>query len=145
MPNLYFQIQNIDMQIQNLGAKINMKNNMISNINMQIPNIGFQNQNMMMNNDIFGNMNMMMNNQNHKWNLFFKNNRNSKITCIYISPEKTIKEAINLYKIESDNNSENLKFIFNGKLLYPDLKIYKSGLEDSSLIIVVNIKEVYGG
>ena len=61
------------------------------------------------------------------------------------SPEKTIEEAINLYKIESDNNSENLKFIFNGKPLFPDLKIYYSGLENGSMIIVINTKEVYGG
>ena len=146
MPNLYFQIQNIDMQIQNLGAKINMKNNMMPNMNMymQIPNIGFQNQNMMMNNDICGNMNAAMNDQIGGCNLGFRE-KNGKIINIYISPEKTIKDAIDLYKIKSGNNSEELMFIFNGKPLNPDRKISQSGLLNDSRIIVMNTKELYGG
>ena len=149
MPNLYFQIQNIDMQIQNLGAKINMKNNMMPNmnmmnINMQIPNIGFQNQNMMMNNDRFGNMNIMMNNQNVELNIKFEE-RNGKVTNICILPEKTIKEAIDLYKIKSGNNLQNLIFIFNGCKLNPELKIIRSGLINGSTIDVIDPENIMGG
>ena len=136
MPNLYFQIQNIDMQIQNLGLKINMKNNMMPNMNinmnMQSPNIGFQNQN------------MMMNNINDRWNLRFED-KTGEIINIIISPTKTLEEAINLYKIKSNNKSHSLKFIFNGKKLFPDLKISQSGLSDNSKIIVLDVQPVLGG
>ena len=132
------------MQIQNLGTKINMKNNMMPNMNMnnmkmQIPNIEFQNQNMMMNNNILG----MMNNQSVELNLRFE--ERNKQMIIIILPEKTIKEAIDLYKIKSGNNSQDLIFIFNGKKLYPDLKIKQSGLVNGSRISVINQEDIMGG
>ena len=136
IPNLYPQIQNIDMQLQYLGSKINMMPimNMNMNMNMQIPNMGFQNQNMMMNNNLLDNANLMMNKKNNELNLIFKEGGTQ--TIITITPEKTFGEAINLYKIKSKNNSENLMFINSGKRLNPKITISEFGLKDGSIILV---------
>ena len=116
----------------------------MNNMNMQIPNIGFQNQNMMMNNNILKMMNIMMNNQSVELNLIFEE-RNQKQTSISILPEKTIKEAIDLYKIKSGNNSQNFIYIHNGQKLNPGLKINQSDLVNGSYIYVIDTEEMMGG
>ena len=81
---------------------------------------------------------MMMDHMNHsqiiedsrkqKWNLVFKNHGGG-IILIQIEPDQYVYEAINLYKIRARiKESDNVKFLYNGKLLYSDLIIYKSGL-----------------
>ncbi len=147
MYNLYYQIQNIDMQIHIIGNKINMKNNAMFN---PISNMVFQNPNMMMNNmmnnNILGNMNNMQNDYNEeKWNLKFEENDNLKITTVYISPDKTFQEAINVYKFKSGNISKEYKFIFNGHLIYPEQKIRITGLTEGSKISVIRMNAVLGG
>ena len=114
-----------------------MKNNMM--LNMPFANMGFQNNNMMMNNNIFQNMDNMKN----EMNLIFV--YESIKHSISISPEKTVMEAINLYKNKFGNNSKDLIFFYNGKKLYPRLKIGEAGLIERSEIIVVNAHKLVGG
>ena len=87
-----------------------------------------------------------MNNLNG-WNLIFEEKSLPKRAIIQISPEKKFKEAINLYKIQSNNttSSEDLKFIFNGSVLFPELVIAHSGLDDNSMITVLNVTNLRGG
>ena len=90
-------------------------------------------------------MNPMENNYNEKWILYFEEQVTEKIIPIKISPEKTIMEAINLYKIRRFVPfSKDLKFIFNGKELFPDLKIHKTGLFRNSRILVVSQNKLMG-
>ena len=82
---------------------------------------------------------------NNTWNLFFEDKWNKKTTYIFISPEKNVSEAINLYKIKSGTMDDTTaKFIFNGKQLFYELKISQSGLQNNSTISVVSIKSVIG-
>ena len=133
MSNLYHQIQSIDMQIQNIATKICMKTNMQLNMNMQ-----------MMNNKI-NDINSMDDNDSIKWNLMFERQKTAEIINVIISPEKTIQDAINLYKIKSGDNKEGLKFIYNGRQLYPNLKICESELGKLSKILVIDADKIIGG
>ena len=116
------------MNIQN---KIQMNMNM----NMEMPLFpNFMQMNQMMNNII---QNMMGNNfgSDEYINLVFV--LHSKITNFTISKQKTVQEAINLFRLKSGNNDKDLKFIFEGRTLNPELKIIETGLKDGSKIIVV--------
>ena len=117
MYNLYYQIQNIDMQIHIIGNKINMKNNAMFN---PISNMVFQNPNMMMNNmmnnNILGNMNNIQSDYNEeKWNLRFEEKNNNKVTPVTISPDKTFQEAINYFSF----NKRKLFEINNNYFKFP--------------------------
>ena len=71
---------------------------------------------------------------NKEWNLIFENLDDRKKYNIRISEQKTIKEAINLYKIKSGRWGK--KFIFNNKELLPEMKICQSELNNFSRILV---------
>ena len=79
------------------------------------------------------------------WNLIFEEKKDKKRTVITISPDKTVNEAISLYKIKTGaKGNEDFKFIFNGKQLFYELKISQSGLTDNSVISVISTKNVIG-
>ena len=126
------------IQIQNIG--MNFNNNQM-NMNIPNPNAMQMMQMQMMQMQMM--MNMMNNNQ---WTLIFEE-KNEKRTDIRISPDKTIREAINLYKIKSNTTEDEreMMFIHNGKRLHYDLKINQTGLVDNSIIIVVDPKDLIGG
>ena len=95
-------------------------------------------------------MNMMPMNvsigDNQGWNLIFEEKQGNRRTIIRISPDKTVQEAINLYKIKTNKkNNENIKFIYNGKQLYPSLQLCQSGLSNNNVITVITLKEFIGG
>ena len=53
------------------------------------------------------------------WNLIFEDKKGNKKITVTISPDKTVQEAINTYKIKAGlDANENAKFIFNGKQCY---------------------------
>ena len=82
---------------------------------------------------------------NNTWNLFFEDKWNKKTTYIFISPEKNVSEAINLYKIKSGTmDDKTAKFIYNGKNLILDIKISQSGLQNNSIITTISTKNVLG-
>ena len=82
---------------------------------------------------------------NNTWNLFFEDKWNKKTTYIFISPEKNVSEAINLYKIKSGTmDDKTAKFIYNGKNLILDIKISQSGLQNNSTITTISTKNVLG-
>ena len=146
MPNTSQQIYNIGIQIQNLGITLDKKNQM----NMQMLNDIQMNQNMMnmmMNNNI--NQNIKENNLNNfdddLIDLKFEIDPDN-IIIIHISNQKTIEEAINMFKIKiKSNKKDKFKFIFNGKELYPKLKINESGLNHLSRILVISNNDLIGG
>ena len=92
------------------------------------------------------NMNMNMNiGDNEGWNILFEEKNGDRTINVTISPDKTVREAINLYKIKAnqDANTE-MKFIFNGKQLAYDLSLSQSGLQNNSKITVVSLQNVKG-
>jgi hypothetical protein len=77
------------------------------------------------------------------WNLIFEKKNGNQMISVLISPEKTVQEAVNAYKLKSMQFGE-MKFIFNGKQLPYSLKISQSGLENGSKILVITTSEVEG-
>ena len=79
------------------------------------------------------------------WNLIFEEKNGSKRINITISPDKTVQAAINMYKIKTNQvGNDQMKFIFNGKQLATSLTLSQSGLQNSSVITVVSLRNVEG-
>ena len=139
MPNM----NNMGMNPSMMGM---MNNPMMANMN-NMP----MDPSMMMNNQMMGNMpgiqglggmNMDIGDING-WNLIFENQKDGQSYNIRISQYKTVQEAINLFKIKS-NQSGKMKFIFNNKELFPQMKICQSGLENLSRITVITTQTLKG-
>ena len=101
-----------------------------------------------MNNNFNMNMDMNMNmniGDNQGWNLLFEEKNGESSITVTISPDKTVREAINLYKIKANKDANaQMKYIFNGKQLAYDLTLSQSGLQNNSKITVVSIQNVIG-
>ena len=79
-------------------------------------------------------------------NLLFEDEGTKKKINIVIEPYKKVYEAIILYKIMAKvKECDTVLFMFNGKRVNYNLKIYESGLSDNSLISVVLMKENLSG
>ena len=78
------------------------------------------------------------------WNLIFEDKKGNKRINVTISPDKTVQEAINTYKIKANLEDAQAKFIFNGKSLCTTLNISQSGLTNNGVITVVTTKNVIG-
>ena len=158
-PNMMMNNQNMMMNNQNM--MMNNQNMMMNNQNMMMnnPNMMMNNPNMMMNNPnmMMNNPNMMMNNMmgnmqgmgadglddQKGWNLMFENQSDGKTYNIRISEQKTVKEAINRFRLKS-MITDNCKFIFNNKELFSELKICESGLRNASRILVISLQDLKG-
>ena len=145
-------MNNMNMNMNNINM---MNNQMMMNYLMQM-NMNPQMMAMMMNNPQFMammNNPMMMNNpaaggnfsieDNQGWNLVFEKKSGGPTINLTISPEKTVTEAVNAYKLKSMEEGQ-MKFIFNGKELPYSLKICQSGLNNGSKILVISTKDVEG-
>ena len=77
------------------------------------------------------------------WNLIFENQNDKQTYIIRISEQKTIKEAISLYRLKS-MRTDKCKFILNSKELYPEMRICESGLQDHSKILVISLQNLKG-
>ena len=144
------------MNMNNMNINLNnMSNQMMMNYLMQMQ-MNPQMMAMMMNNPQFMammNNQMMINNiagggnisidDNQGWNLVFEKKSGGPTVNLTISPEKTVTEAINAYKLKSMEEGQ-MKFIFNGKELPYSLKICQSGLNNGSKILVISTKDVEG-
>ena len=126
MMNMNPMMMNMNPMMMNTNPTMMNMNPMMMNMNPAMMNM-----NQMMMNNMMGVNNMQnMNIGDYQgWNLIFQEKQGNKATVITISPDKTVHEAISLYKIkENINNKEMIKFIFNGKQLIPSLKLtYKDG------------------
>ena len=149
-PNINQQIKNIEIEIQNIKNKFNsLKNGMQMNMNMMqmanIPNFMQMNQMMNMMNLMNNNQNMMENNNDldDKINLGFI--KNSERTFVYISRQKLINEAINLYRLKSGDTEKEEEFFFNTKKLNPNKKISEAGLFENSTIEIYTLNDLPGG
>ena len=122
-----------------------MMNQMMNNMNPMMMNQMNMNPMMLM---MFQNMNNNNNNNNNNqevWNLFFKTkNGTEQAVMIVVSPDVTVKEAINLYRIKTNQLNDAINFIFNGKQLDLNLKLSQSGLNNASTITVIGLKDVEG-
>ena len=131
--NINNNMMNINNNMQNMA--MGMNNMMgIQNMNMLMP------MNTMMNIMNFGMPGLNL--EDHDgWNLLFENQWDKKVVTIRISEKKQVKEAINMYKIKSNNNRE-CKYRFNNKDLIPEMKICQSGLNNFSKILVISVKDL---
>ena len=139
--------------INNMNNMNNMNNPMMMNYLMQMqmqmnPQMMAQfmammnNQQMMMMNNMAGAGNFSLD-DSQGWNLIFEKKSGGGTINLTISPEKTVQEAVNAYKIKSMEDGQ-MKFIFNGKELPYSLKICQSGLNNGAKILVISTKDVEG-
>ena len=145
--NKYFQKEDKQIYLNNKQnmKKMNMnKNNMMMtpgmNMGMMNPgmmNMGMNNMNMMnMGQNNMGMMNLSQNNKiedDEGWTITYVNNETE--TPIKISPDKTILEAGNIYKLKANLKGE-MKYKYGDKYLDCSLQLCQSGVVDNSKIIV---------
>ena len=125
----------------NMGMNAMMNMNMNNMMNQAMMGMGgMQGVGNAMNTEQFGSIDIE---DPNGWNLIFEDQEKKKIT-IRISEQKLIKEAINLYKIKSLKTEKKCKFIYNNKELCSDLKICQSGLQNASIITVIETGNLKG-
>ena len=151
-----------NQMMMNFLMQMQMNPQMMAMMNPQMMAMMNPQMSMMNNPQMMQMMQMMMNNpqimammnnpagggnisidDNQGWNLVFEKKSGGPTINLTISPEKTVTEAINAYKIKSMQDGE-MKFIFNGKELPYSLKICQSGLNNGSKILVISTKDVEG-
>ena len=150
MPNMMNNNMGMNDMAGMMGGNMGMPN-MMNNMGMpnMMNNMGMPN---MMNN--MGMPNMMNNVGTPEaqkvsiedatgWNLIFENQNDRQQIKVTISEQKLVKEAISMYKLKS-GVTEDCKFIFNNKELFPEMKICQSGLNNLSRITVISTKNVIG-
>ena len=134
-----------------MNQNMMMNNGMTGNMgNMGMMNLNMMNMNMMNMGGMPGmGMGQGMANNNQSideaggWNLVFENQNDRQSYPVTISEQKTIKEAISIYRIKS-GNTDTCKFIVNSKELYPEMRICESGLQNNSRILVISTRNLKG-
>ena len=123
--NMMNNIPNLNMDMNNMMNMMNMQR-----MNPQMP------MNVMSNNMI----NFNLPDENEKWNLNFedKSYGNLNIINVKISPEKFVKDAIDIF-LQKTGITDELKFICNCVCLIPEQKISQSVLRNLSTITVLHI------
>ena len=139
-------MNNMGMDPSMMGMMNNQMMNNMNNMGINPSMMGMMNNQMMPNmQGMGGNMNNMIPNLEDStgWNLIFEDTNDKTSYNIKISEYKTVKEAISLYKLKSMKTGK-MKFIFNNKELFPELKICQSGLNNLSKILVISTKNLKG-
>ena len=160
MQSIAIQITNISMHIFKIGMETpnfnqiqdNLGNQILNNLN-EMNNLNIMNQvpNIEMNNNIINNDINNINDLSNKPKINIKfGQSNGKCIVIIISPEMTIEDLLNSYRIkigESPNFLENHIFLFNGqKININEKKTIKDfGLINGSQIFVYKLKDVEAG
>ena len=122
-PNLGQQLKDLGNQILNFGLSLDNNNN--NNNNNQIP--------MDMQKLINQKMNFIPGPE--IWTLKFSYNYNNYE--VYISPTRSVQDAINLFKVQANiDNNMDMRFMIGSFPLNPHLEIGKSGLVSGSIIFV---------
>ena len=152
-PNLSNQFENMGIQTLNIGMQLICIGIMKRNSANENPNLGQQLKDL--GNQIL-NFGLSLDNNNNKipmdmqklinqkmnfipgpeiWTLKFSYNYNNYE--VYISPTRSVQDAINLFKVQANiiNNME-MKFMIGSFPLSPHLEIGKSGLVNGSIIFV---------
>ena len=131
----------MDMNNMNMMNQINIMNQMNQMNQMNLMNQ--MNQLKQMNQMNMMNENSVNIDDNKGWNLIFENQNDKQTYNIRISEQKTVQEAINMYKIKSGREGK-MKFIFNNKELFAEMKICQSGLSNLSRILVISLQNLKG-
>ena len=140
-------MEEIKLSLQYLGQNMN-------DIKQEIKDIKYYNQNqnnnqmmmyqmnpiMMLNmNSMGNNYDTNINNKGEIWNIFIAEDGNISLKVnIQISPDKTVKDLINLYKIRTGNffNPGEKKFIYDARQLNEESKISEC-LRNYCIIMIV--------
>ena len=118
-----------------LSSLLKIKRN---EINQNAMNNVIMNNNLMQQQLIMHNQVMMQSmNNNILWNLIFQYSGIKKNITISIEPDKLCKEAFNAYKMRIGSD-EDFTFIYNAKIINPEVKICQSELKNNSKITVIS-------
>ena len=125
-----------------MNNNMNMMNN-INNMNMNLMGMMDSNQNNASLSNVAQLANPLENSQNTATVvlpfyelsvIFIKNGDRTTIIC---KSNEKISQIISKYRIKAEDNNENLKFIFNAKVLNKNSTVSESGLVNGSVIYVV--------
>ena len=83
-------------------------------------------------------------NENSTINIIFRKQKNPSI-YIQCRKEDKVSDVIRKYRIESGDNDNTVKFIFNAMILNPLLTIEEAGMTENGNVFVVVTKDVKGG
>ena len=81
--------------------------------------------------------------QGDRYNLIFEQKAGGQTLTIQIQPDKKVIDAINSYKNKILYDGQ-MKFIFNGQNLNPELTLKAAGLKNGSKILVITTKDIEG-
>ena len=138
---------NNPMMMNNMNNMNPMMMNNMNNMNpMMMNNMNpmMMNQMMMLLQNMNNNNGGNNNNNNNSWNLIFEKKAGDQTVNISVSPDSTVLEAINLYKLKVGQIDQEMKFIFNGKQLDHSLKVSEAGLNNLARITVITTNDVQG-
>ena len=148
---------NNQMMMPQMMNQMNMMNNQMMfnmmNQNMtQMANLANASQNMQMVNNQqqnmdFGNQSNPVDNNPQVEITFIKNDPNTyqkkiKIFCLY---SDKVSDIITRYRTKAEDDNVNENFVFNAKNLNPELTVSESGLQNQSIIFVINKEGMKGG
>ena len=80
--------------------------------------------------------------------IFMTNKKNGDldfIIKIICKEDELVKDIIDRYCFKTDQKKEDLLFLYNSKKLDENQTILEAKLNSTSIIMVVNIKNIYGG
>ena len=152
MPQMMNQM-NVNQNMMNNQMMSQMMNqNMMVN---QMANLANNSQMMQMsnqqqqNNAFNSQQNQGINNgaQNQIGLTFIKNNVEAyqKKLKIYCLDSDKVNDVIKKYRVKAEDHNQNENFVFNAKNLNPELTVAESGLQNESIIFVLNKEGVEGG
>ena len=136
MTNILNSLTYNPMIMNDIKNMMNLDLNMMNMNNMIMPNLNMNN--------------IMMNNQmkNNTITLRFEKINSQGIYeryTVLCSLEDKISDVIQKYREKSNDNEDNLKFIFNSKILNPSITVGEADLSDGSLINIVEGNQIMGG
>ena len=143
MNNQMNQMMNPFMQMMTMNPVLfsNMLNSMMNNQNQN--NFNYQNnQKTFKEQNNQNNFNFQNNNDERFINLFFVVGNEYKV-AIPTKPSYSLSTVINQF-INKTGNTDINYYLFNGQRLNESLNVMEQGLNDSSEIYVVNVKNVRG-
>ena len=136
MTNILNSLTYNPMIMNDIKNMMNLDLNMMNMNNMIMPNLNMNN--MMMNNKMKDNTICLR---------FYKINSegHTELNSVECSLEDKISDVIQKYREKSNDNEDNLKFIFNSRRLNPSITVNEAGLNNNSLIFISESKRIMGG
>ena len=125
-------------QIKSMMNQEKIMNNQMMNM------MDMDNNEMLNQGNMYNNFKVKKVNENEVLNVFFRK-RDHRPIRIQFNKKDRVSDAIKKYRIESGDQDEDIKFIFNARQLHPSRTLEESGMTEDGNIFVVVTSSVKGG